>query len=158
MTTFDVDVYTKKEFVPTKITLPAGSVSDEKIPAGANIDAAKLKRRVPFSVELFGPTTTITALTKTLTMIRGATGKVISITGHIDVQATGADRTVTIDLKKSTGGGAFATILTTTVNITNATAIRTAVNGAINTADLVVGDILQLVVTVAGAAAPRPRA
>ena len=101
--------------------------------------------------ELFGPAVAVTALTKWVHIVRGATGTVVSVEAAIAVVATGADRTITVDLHKSTGAGAFATILSATIGFTNASAVRTMVAGTISTATLADGDILAVVVTVAGA-------
>jgi hypothetical protein len=132
-------------------TPPAQSIGSAAINTADPLPTAGLVHRHRVCVELFGPTTTITALTKLLAGILG-TGTLRAVEVYTTVQATGGDRTVTIDLQKSTGAGAFATVLTGTIGITNATAIRTAVPGTINTAALVDGDILQMTVAVAGAA------
>lgn len=145
------DLHVKGRLTAGAFTPPTGSVGSAAVNTGDPLPSAGLVHRYRHAPELFGPATTITALTKWLTPILAA-GTLRSIKGYIAVQATGADRTVTVDLQKSTGGGAFATVLTTTVNITNVTVIRTAVSGTILTAPVVAGDILQLVVTVAGAA------
>jgi hypothetical protein len=133
------------------ITPQQGGWVDADIAESANIAARKTIARRSLDVELFGPTTTIAALTKLLHIARAA-GTIVAVEAIITVQATGADRTVTVDLQKSTGGGAFATILSTTVNIDNTTVVRTAVLAVVSNTDLVDGDILQAVVTVAGSA------
>ena len=76
----------------SSFTLPAGSVTDAAIPAGAAISASKLGHRNTYTVQLFGPTTTITALTQWAVMVRGATGTLISIAAAIAVQATDISR------------------------------------------------------------------
>jgi hypothetical protein len=133
---------------------PAGSFTDTEIAAAAGIQASKLVRHESHNRQLFAEGTTITALaSELLHIVRGATGTVVAFEAIITTQATGGDRTVTVDLQKSTGGGAFATILTTTVNITNATVIRTPVAAVIGAGGaLVDGDILRAVVSVAGSA------
>ena len=68
------------------------------------------------------------------------------------VQATGVDRTVNVDLQKSTSGGAFASITTTDIEIDDSTTIRTAVASTLSNTSLSDGDILRAVVTVAGSA------
>lgn len=72
-----------------------------------------------------------------------------AITGTI---ATGADRTVTIDLHKGNTANAFATVLATTIGFTNGSSLRTPVNGAFSNSSYSAGDILRFVITVAGAA------
>lgn len=128
-----------------------GGWTDNDIVAGANIAATKTIARERFSIELFGPTTTITALTKLL-MIMRQSATLVHAEAIQTVQATGADRTVTVDIQKSTGAGAFASIMSATIGFTNSSAIRTPVAGTFSVPSLVDGDILQAVVTVAGSA------
>lgn len=117
------------------------------------LQATKVVHQFGVPLEVFGPTTTISGITKLLHIVRGATGVVVGLEGCHFVAATGADRTVTVDLQKSTGGGAFATILSTPLTWnTNSTAVRTAQAATISSANLVDGDILQAVITVAGSA------
>lgn len=69
-----------------------------------------------------------------------------------EVIATGADRTVTIDLQKSTGGGAFASVLSSTLVFNSSSTLRLASLAALNTTTFIAGDLFKLTVTVAGAA------
>jgi hypothetical protein len=66
--------------------------------------------------------------------------------------ATGADRTVTVDLHLGNTGSAFATVLSSTIGFTNGSTLRTPVAGAFSNSAIADGDILRVVVTVAGAA------
>jgi hypothetical protein len=135
------------------LTLPSG-IQDANIGSGAGIQAAKVKQQRTFDYSQ-APGSAVVAATVDLHRVRGATGLALDlnavITGTI---ATGADRTVTVDLQKSTGAGAFATVLTSTAVLNNTSTLRTAVAAVLNAAltSLVVGDLLRLVVTVAGAA------
>lgn len=134
---------------------PAGSITDAAIAAGATgayITRTKVHHQQNIGVELYGPTTTVAALTKWLHIVRGAAATIVAFEAAIAVVATGADRTITVDLQKSTGGGAFATVLSATCGFTNGSTVRVPVAGTISSASLVDGDILQTVVTVAGAA------
>ncbi len=132
------------------IAQAAGSVTNAMIASAAGINATKLEHQHSVNVELYGPAVTIAALTKLVFACRGATATVISVKASIYVAADDVSRTVHVDIQKSTGGGAFATIMTATVSITNGTAIFTPVAGTINSGALVAGDVLQCVVTVAG--------
>lgn len=98
-------------------------------------------------------TGTVVAATEYLRSIRQANATVLAIEATItETIATGADRTVTIDLQKSTGAAAFATILSASIVFTNLSTLRTLTTGTIANGALVDGDHLRLVVTVAGAA------
>jgi Concanavalin A-like lectin/glucanases superfamily len=132
------------------ITPPVITVATSVIPPAVNEMAVTY--HFPIAVELFGPTTTIAGLTKLLHTVNGATATIVHAEAIITVQATGGDRTINVDIQKSTGGGAFATIMSATIAITNATTIRVPVSGTFSNTSLVDGDILQAVVTVAGSA------
>lgn len=135
------------------IQWPSGGATDSDIAPNAGIQASKGERQRSATVELFAEGATITALaSKILATIRGAQGTLLAFEAVIFTQATGADRTVSVNLHKSTGAGAFATICTTPCQITNSTAIRTMVPAVLSDTSLVDGDILRAVVTVAGSA------
>ena len=59
---------------------------------------------------------------------------------------------MTVDLKKSSGGGAFASVLTAALVINSATAVRTAVAAVLDAAkdDYAAGDVFEVVVSVSG--------
>jgi hypothetical protein len=130
---------------------PPGSITDDDIEGAAGIDATKVVHQFPLFVSQ-APGTAVVAATTHLHILR-ATGTVVAIEAMTPTPATGADRTVSIDLQKSTAGGAFATILTAPIALNNATTARTAVTGTLANDAVVDGDILELVVTVAGALA-----
>lgn len=134
-----------------RTVLPDGVIaSAAKIVAGT-ISADRMRDvRRSHSTELFGPSTTITALTKLLHIVRGATGTLVGAEAVISVVASDASRTVTVDIQKSTGGAAFATVCTTTIDITSSTTVRVPVAAVFSSTALTDGDILQAVVTVAG--------
>jgi len=133
-----------------EIKFSGGGIQDGDVAPGAAIAATKLKHQFPISQELFAPGVTIAALTRLLHIVRGAKAEVVGFEAIITTAATDASRTVTVDLLKSTGGGAFATILTTTINITSTTTIRVPVAAVVASPSLVDGDILELTVAVAG--------
>ena len=127
-------------------------IADANIDQAAAIDDRKMRHRYRKHLAVEAATA-ITAATYTSHVVVGATGTIrtfkASITGTI---ATGADRTVDVDLQKSTGAGAFATVLSATIHFTNASTIRALSSAAFSDSSLVAGDILQIVLTVAGAA------
>lgn len=96
------------------------------------------------------PGAAVVAETADLLIVGGTTGKVTRVqVANTGALASDATNTVTIDVQKSTGGGAFATILSATLTFTNTDTLRTAKVGTISTAGLVTGDILRIIVTVA---------
>jgi hypothetical protein len=131
-------------------TLPAACVSNATIAGAAGIEATKVVHQFPLYVQQAPGTAVVSATT--LIHIARAVGTVVSIEAITTTPTTGGDRTVSIDLQKSTGGGSFATILSAPISLTNATTARTVVSATISNPSLVDGDLLQVVVTVAGAA------
>ena len=150
--TFPGDVIISGGLTVGSMALPAGSIGNSQIAALAGLDASKVVHRDWMEHELFGPATPVAALTKRIARMT-ANATLLSVSVEIEVQATGGDRTVDVDIKKSSGGGAFASILAAPIHLTNATAILTAVAGAFSNANLVAGDILEVTVAVAGIAA-----
>lgn len=136
-----------------KLTPQMGGWSDADMADEANVEATKLQHREVIAREVFGPLVSVAAKTEYWFALTGCEGvQLVAIEAAIGVQATGADRTVTVDLQKSTGGGAFATVLSSTVDITDGTTVRSMIAGAINNTAIIEGDILQVVITVAGSA------
>jgi hypothetical protein len=133
----------------TRLLPPAGSIANAAIQADAEIDETKLQHRHALH---YSATGTVVAATEYI-HIMPVDGALLSIEAAItEIIATGADRTVNVDLQKSTGAGAFATVMTATIEFDNASVLRTAVAGVLASTALVAGDILKIVITVAGAA------
>lgn len=98
--------------------------------------------------QLFDLTTNPSA--KTLIIGRAKSAGTIKSVDIFYAGTAATTGTASVNLKKSTGGGAFATVLSATVDITSATATLTAVAGIISAAPYVAGDVFELVVTVSG--------
>jgi len=132
--------------------LPDGCIGDDEIQSNAGIAASKIVHQFDLNYTQV-PGTAVVAATHDLRIVKGATAVVAAIEAAITgTIATGADRTVNVDLQKGNAGSAFATILTGTIEFDNADALRTPTAGAIASPNLVDGDILRVVITVAGAA------
>jgi hypothetical protein len=140
-------MFTGTTILPDDCITTAGKVSAGVLTADRMRDV-----RGRISQELFGPTAAVTALTKWLHIVRGGTGARVAFEAAIALGPTGADRTITVDLQKSTGGAAFATVLSATIGFVDASVERVATAATISSTALTDGDILQVVVTVAGAA------
>lgn len=133
------------------ITPTGGGWGNADIRPGAGIDADKLHHRQIISIELFGPTTTITALTKLIALLSSVDGvQIVGVSAAVVTVATGADRTVNVDLQRSTGGAAFATVLTGTILLDDDSVALTPVAGVLDDSTIAEDDLLRLVVTVAG--------
>ena len=133
-----------KNFTP-----PPGCIADAAVAPAADINDTKLRHRYQPVVSQTG---TVVADTRYLRIAQAA-GTVLAVEAAItETIATGADRTVTLDVQKSTGGGAFASILTTPLVFNNASALRTVSVAPIATPGLLDNDILRLTIAVAGVA------
>jgi hypothetical protein len=134
------------------MTIPDSTVTNAKVTSGT-LQADRMRDvRRQISVELFGPAVSVAAVTKWLHIVRGAAGTLVGFEAAIAVAADDASRTIDVDLQKSTGAGAFATVCSASADFTNSSAVRTPVAATFSSTSLVDGDILQVVVTVAGGA------
>jgi hypothetical protein len=150
--TVDGDLVVNGSVVARTNTPSSLSVANAQVSATADSAATKLEHQM--NVPYGQPSgTAVAAETKSLFIVKGATGSIVQFEAAIiGTIATGADRTVSVDLQKSTGAGAFATVLSAPIAFNNVSVIRTLTQATISSASLVDGDILQVVVTVAGAA------
>lgn len=131
------------------LSIPSGTLTNAGVAADAAIAESKLVHMINVPQELYGPAVTVAALTK-LAYIGKGVGTITAVRACVITPANDASRTVTVDLQKSTAGGAFATILSGTVGFTNGSTARTLVAGTISSASYAAGDLFQWVVTVAG--------
>jgi hypothetical protein len=151
MATFDESVIIRGALSAESVTLPNNSVNDSNVNATNPLGRTKSWHQTHAGGGQ-APGAAVVAQTIDIYIARAA-GVVVAfeaaITGAL---ADDASRHVYVDLQKSTGGGAFATILSATIDLTSASTLRTAVAAAFSSSSLVDGDILRAVVTVAGGA------
>ncbi len=144
MSRIDGDLTVGGTLTPKYINLPAGSVSNNSVEAGAAMDADKLEHQHQpcYAQE---SDTTAAAEDFVLHVIRGATGQMMAFSAGCVVANIGA-AVVTVDLHKN-----GSSMLTAAITIDSGDAAYAIVEGTIDPAkeDLVVGDVLELVVTVA---------
>lgn len=94
--------------------------------------------------------TTVAAVTKTLGAVHYA-GQVVEVSVTPITAPTGGDLAYTVDIKRSTGAGAFASILTGVLTIDSSSVSRTAEYCTLSgTPTLARGDLLQVVIAVSG--------
>ncbi|HZT79628.1 MAG TPA: hypothetical protein VFA26_05385, partial [Gemmataceae bacterium] len=126
------------------------NLDNSNVAGNAGIKASKLEGEFSLGYSQTGP---VVSDTHYLRIVRGANATVLALQAAItEAVATGADRTVTLDLQKSTGGSAFATILAAPVQFTSGSALRAVSAAVISSASLTAGDVLRLVVTAGGSA------
>lgn len=140
-----------KNFACTSFKGPPGFVSNDGVASGAAIDAAKLIHVTNFKHQQ-DQTAAVVAKSEYAYIVHGSSCTVAGVTAMVDTVATGADRTVSVDLQRSTAGGAFSSILTTPLVLNNSNVARMPVSAALSVTSLTQNDVLKWVVTVAGAA------
>ena len=121
------DLYVDGNLSSKTFTAPAGAIRNVDVLGNAQIAASKLQQQgtgIWSAIQLFEPATAVASVNRTLGMAY-ASGTLAEFAAWIEVVATGADRTITVDLQKSTGGGAYATVLSATIGFTNGSAVRT---------------------------------
>lgn len=134
-----------------QMNLPAGNIKDADISAAANIAASKCESRDRIVVSQAGNVATVTTYVYVVKSAATIGAVVDDFRAAITETIMTGDRTVTFDLQKSTGAGAFATVLTAVISFANGDAVRTpkAATLAAGALNLVAGDILKVIVTYA---------
>jgi hypothetical protein len=132
------------------VGLPANTLRNAGVAADAEIETSKMAHR---HVEHYSqPTgTAVVAGNAAMALITVGAGTLkqfsAAITGAV---ATDVSRTVTVDLKKSTGGGAFASVLSAALVFNSVSALLEFASATLSSVALVEGDVLQVTVAVAG--------
>lgn len=133
--------------------LPSASITNAKFSSAASdrLAAAKAVHRfaVPYSQSVGSA---VVAETGKMVHVAAAAGILAAVKAAVDTLATGEDRALTVDVKKSTAGGAWATVLSAVITIDDEDTAKTAYTGTIASAAYVAGDLFEIVVTVAGSA------
>ena len=131
------------------VSLPAQTVEDADVKTAANLSETKLQHRAHSTHRQKTGTDVVTQTEIVHIAYRGEVVLAVQIT--VDVKQTAGDKTVTVDVKKSTAGGAFATILTGVFTISTASTSKTTYNATLSgTPTLIAGDLLEVVATAAG--------
>ncbi len=89
--------------------------------------------------------------------IAQAAGTVKSFQAALTGVVPSVDRTVTLDLQRSTGGGAFATVLSAVITLSTSNTIRVAVAATISSAAYVAGDVFRVIAALAGSSGTNPQ-
>lgn len=153
--TYNGDVFVQGNLAARTMTIPSGTITNDSVKSDAKIAGSKMQQTRQYNHSQAGAN--IAAATEYFSIVTGTTGTLVSIEAAILETAAGGDRTVTIDLQKSTGGGAFATVLSSTIQLDSGNTIRVLEAGAISATGLVDGDILKLIVTVGGTTGTQPQ-
>lgn len=135
--------------VPQGFSPPAGCISNAAIAVAADIDPAKMghQHAITYTQDSGAD---VASKTRVVHVARGA-GEVIGVQIAIDTAPNGGNKLFTVDVKKSTAGGVFATILTGVVTVDDDDTDRSVVSGTlIPSPTFVAGDILEVVIAASG--------
>jgi hypothetical protein len=129
--------------------LPAAAVTDTNVSGTANISQAKIQSR-PHAT--YGQAGGADAANATQVMFRAHKAcTVLAAKITPDVVPAGGTKALAVDVKKSTAGGNWTSILTGTGSITANSAARTPVALTLSgTPTLIADDLLQASVTISG--------
>lgn len=137
------------------VSMPDNSISGTALNASVLVPANRLIHRFALVYAQADGGSVVTATVGIHVAASAGTVKSIEV-GLTGAAAVGA-ATFTVDLNKSTGGGAFATMLSGNITVDSATAIRTVEAGTVSSGSYTDGDILQLemVATAGGGTLPQ---
>ena len=109
------------------------------------------QRHKHLAVMRFASGTDVTALSQCV-HIAGGAGTVTAVEITPDVAPSGGDLKWTVDVHRSTSGGSFGTVLSSTKDVSHGSANRTPVVASLDSTkvDYVDNDVLQIIVTVSG--------
>lgn len=134
--------------VVASIAFAGGGLGNNEIRNDAGIAASKLVSRRSRDVTVAGTTSAATAGEEYLHISR-ASGSLVGYEAIVMTKPT-SNRTLTIDLEKCTASTTFASVLTSTIDISTSTTNKTSVVGVINNTSMTDGDIWRAVWTVGG--------
>lgn len=124
-------------------------IVNSEIASNADLDPQKMRHRHRESISQTGA---IVAGTYYVNVPRG-NGSLKNVEAMItEAIATGADRTVTIDVKRGNAASAPVTVLGSTIVFNNASTLRLPSAGTINSGNHADNDFYQITVAVAGVA------
>ncbi len=135
------------------LLLPTGALGDTDIgtpAAGVNaIGAAKLKTRHLIYKECYAIGTTIASATFYLGMVRQA-ATLVDIQAIVTGTLFTSTDNVTVDLKKSTGGGSYSTVLSSVITLNASSTLKVAQSTTFSGTSLAAGDSLEIVTADTG--------
>lgn len=145
----DIMITGKASFSQTP-NLPANSITNTMVTAGSSIDASKLivheRQTYTFAQASVEPT----ASTFVVIHIAEAPGTILNFSAVVTGTLPGTTNEVQTNLFRSTAGGAFATVLSSTVLVSSTATLRVKTAGTIASTTYTTGDLLAVNCTLAG--------
>lgn len=149
-TRIEGDIFVAGNIRAVSMTIPAGTVTDESVAAGADVAATKLRHehRQTYAQE---SATDAADEARVVHVVRGTAAEAVAFVAGAVVPAT-VDDTATVDLLKN-----GVSILTAPISLSVAQAAYEIVAGVIATAALVAEDVLEVVIDGTHAAGVLPK-
>jgi len=129
--------------------MPEGSIDDDMIESGAGIQASKVVHQIALHhVQADG--SDVAAAVELVHIARGA-GELLAVSVVADAVPAGGDKEVSVEVKKSTGGAAFATLLDSAVTLSSSDTDRTVKDATVASSnDYAADDVISIEVSVSG--------
>ncbi len=143
MPTFNEDIHVRADLTAETVTAQAGQFSSAWLTPSGQIDTPNVVYQFPVCYSQ--PINATVANASVDVFIATEVCNLASFKVFNSTAPTG-DRSFTVDLQKSTGGGAFATILSAVITRNSSDTDRTTETATISNAALIAGDVLRVVV------------
>lgn len=124
------------------MNIPSGTIVNSDVSATAAIGAEKLVHRFPIRYSQNESAVVADAIEGI--HIAAAAGTIASIEAVCTSSAPVGAATVDIDLEKSTGGGAFASVLSAAITLDSGNTVRVLEAGTVSSPSYADGDVLRI--------------
>lgn len=146
----DGDLHVTGDLTAGGVNLPAASVGNAAVQAAAGIEATKLQQQYALNYSQPDGSDVVAAVVP-IHIVNGVSGVLVGIDAVcVDAPSGAGDEEITVDLQKGNAAGAYATMLTAPISITDSQADREVVAGTPSVTVLAAGDSLQLVIDQTG--------
>jgi hypothetical protein len=143
------NVYVNGNLSAASVTIPPAAIKANHIEGNAGIEATKVVHQIPCHYRQVEGADVVSQSAPV--HIAAAAATVVAVKVLTVTAPNGGNKLFTVDVKKSTGGGAYATILTGVITVDDAATDRQVLSGTLSgTPTLVAGDSLQVVIAASG--------
>lgn len=131
------------------VQLPDATIKKEHVEASAGIEATKLQQQYRLGYAQ-AEGSDVVSETKPIDICLAGNVAIVAVEVCPITAPTGGDKQYTVDVEKSTGGGAFATVLSSVVTVSSSSTDRTVQAGTVSVTTAAQGDLFRVVVTASG--------
>lgn len=136
------------------VVFPAGWVTPAMIEtpgAGGGIDSGDIIHHFPIAAVICDEVTPVASTTKLIYVIRGSYALLTQFSAMVKTVATGSDRVITIDLKR-TRAGTQTSVLSAPIQFTSSSTALTLITATLASTKAQPGDIFEIVIGETGSA------